>query len=260
MYDLSQFTLGDLTTCGAVVRKLGAGAQSLEETAQRLVRHFHEEMRDRSGGHRACALVRLFKTHPFDDLEPDLQTHARQFLDGEPRPGLRCWTLLASAGDRPEWNDRRGSQRHQVMPLASLEMLERLPMLAQLVGQFGLEPGALLQPDPSLLGDLAPKTCNVFHVAQAPGSPFVPAQEEFVVPCGVESVLGFGGLLPGGDLFALILFARVAISRETADLFKTLALSAKLALLPFARGPIFAGRTAEKENGARSGNQELVPA
>lgn len=38
----------------------------------------------------------------------------------------------------------------------------------------------------------------------------------------------------------MILFLQTSISRETANLFRTLALSVKLVLLPFTRGPIFA--------------------
>ena len=53
------------------------------------------------------------------------------------------------------------------------------------------------------------------------------------------SVLGFGGLLPDGNLFVVILFARAYIPHETAELFKTLALSAKLAVLPFVGGRVF---------------------
>ncbi len=50
---------------------------------------------------------------------------------------------------------------------------------------------------------------------------------------GVRSVLGFGGMLPLGDIFCVILFSKVAIPRETAELFRTLALNVKLAALPF---------------------------
>lgn len=49
----------------------------------------------------------------------------------------------------------------------------------------------------------------------------------------MKSVLGCGGQLPDGNLFAIIAFSRVTISRETAETFKPLALAAKLALLPF---------------------------
>ena len=112
-------------------------------------------------------------------------------------------------------------------------MLQRLPMIAQLFFQVGLEAGALLEPSPVLVADREQKTYNVFHVAEAAGSPFVPDQDRFVQPFGVRSVLGFGGVVPGGDLFAVILFTRVPVARPTAELFKPLALNVKLAVLPF---------------------------
>ena len=60
-----------------------------------------------------------------------------------------------------------------------------------------------------------------------------------MVPFGIESGLGFGGVLPTGDLFAVCLFSRVPISRTTAELFRPLALHVKLAVLPFDGGPVF---------------------
>jgi len=81
---------------------------------------------------------------------------------------------------------------------------------------------------------------NVFHVPEAQGSPYVPAQKEFVIPYGVKSVVGFGGLLPTGDLFAVILFSRVHVPHESAQLFKTLALSTKLAMVSVAETRVFA--------------------
>jgi hypothetical protein len=60
-----------------------------------------------------------------------------------------------------------------------------------------------------------------------------------VIPYGIRSVLGFGGILHTGDLFAVIIFSKVPIVRNTAELFKTLALNVKIALLPFAAGPVF---------------------
>ena len=77
------------------------------------------------------------------------------------------------------------------------------------------------------------RTFNVFHVAEAVGSPSIPAQQDFVIPAGIRSCLGFGGMLPRGDLFALIMFSRVSIPYKTAAMFKTLSLSVKSAILPF---------------------------
>ncbi len=244
MYDLTNFTLGDMTACGAALRKLSDGAGTMEEVADRIVRHLYEGLRDGPGGPRACALVRFFKTHAYGGLDPALQKFARRILQAQPdvqtpRPAMKCLTLLATAGDEPRWNSRHTSAGHQAIPLASPEMLLRFPMTSQLVKQFGLEVSDLFEPNPALLVDREQRSYNVFHVADALGNPVVPDQDEFVRPYRIRSVLGFGGLLPGGDLYVVTLFARVTIPREVTELFRTPALSVKLAVLPFV-GAVFA--------------------
>jgi hypothetical protein len=150
-----------------------------------------------------------------------------------------CLTLLATAGTHPNWNARQASTGHQAIPLLNEQMIAQTPMIARLLQEFGLSPAALLTPDTSLLVDPAQQPYNVFYVPEALGSPWVPAQAEFVTPYGIRSVLGFGGMLPPGDLFAIILFSTQPIPQETADLFKTISLSVKSALLPFAGGQVF---------------------
>jgi hypothetical protein len=242
MYDLTNFTLRDMTACGAALRKLGEGARTLEEVAGRTVRYLYEQLTEGPNGPRMCALVRFFKTHPYSDLEESLRARARQLLgDHAAASTLECLVLLATAGDLPAWNVRTASARHRAIPLSSAEMLRTFPMIARLVQQFGLNTADLLEPtaDADLFVTPGQHTYNVFHIAEARGSPFVPAQEDFVEPYGIRSVLGFGGLLPTGHLFAIILFAKAPVSRDTAELFKPLALSVKLAVLPFAGGPVF---------------------
>ncbi len=151
---------------------------------------------------------------------------------------MKVFTLLASAGERPEWNDPLNSRHYRAIPLASKQFIDQFPMFSQLFAQFGVELNTVLQPTPDLLVDVQQHTYNVFYVPQAVGSPYVPVQREFVLPFAVQSVLGFGGLLPGHHVFAVILFSKVPLSEETANLFKTLALGTKLALLPFADGEI----------------------
>ncbi len=241
MFNLSRFSLSDMIECGAALRQLGQDKRSMEEVAECTVRYLYDHLVDGRTGERACALVRFFKTHPYGGLDEDLRRFAREMLGRPPEsPALKCLTLLATAGDRPEWNRRERSRKHQAIPLPSEEELHQTPMIAQLIGQFGLEAGEILRPDPDLLLDREQRTYNVFHVARARGSPSIPAQDEFVVPFGIESGLGFGGVLPTGDLFAVCLFSRVPISRTTAELFRPLALYVKLAVLPFDGGPVFA--------------------
>lgn len=239
VYDLSNFTLSDMTRCGGELRKLGAGASSMEETAGRIVRALFNDLRD--GDSPACALVRFFVTVPYAELEPELQDFARGLLGAEPGSRtLRCLTLLGTAGEIPAWNSRQTSVGHRALPLASAESVARSPMIAQLIRQLGVEIGLLVDPAPGLLVDVDQHTFNVFHVPVAEGCPYIPAQREFVLPYGVRSVVGFGGLLPPGELFATILFSKCRVSRAVAELFKTLALNVKVAVLPFAGRRIFA--------------------
>lgn len=240
MYDLTRFGLKEMTVCGAALRDLGRGAGSMEDVAARIVRHLYDGMTGGPSTPRAFALVRFYKTHGYETLEPPLRAVADRILKGVPAPlDMKCLTLLASAGDEVAWNSRTASQGHQVIPLPSAEVISQLPMVAQLVRQFGLEISDLVKPSPTLLVTLGQRSFNVFHVAEVEGSAHVPAQDEFVRPYGIRSALGFGGMLPSGDLFAVILFSRTPISRETATLFQTVALSVKLAVLPFAGGPVF---------------------
>ena len=239
-YDLSAFSLRDMTRCGAELRRLGADASSMEEVAERVVRHLHDGLRA-PGGERACALVRVFVTLPYSELQGEQQLFARTVLpDIEHRPDVKCLTLLASAGQEATWNSRRTSAGHQALPLPSEEAIARSPMISQLIRQLNVDVSALLRPNAAVMLDESQHTFNVFHVPEAVASPFIPAQAEFVRPFGIRSVLGFGGLLLPGELFATILFARSPISREVAERFKTLALNVKVALLPFTGERVFA--------------------
>ena len=243
MFDLANFTLADLTHNLATLRKLGGGVESMEETANRMVRYLYDSLVVKETGKRSCALVRLFVTQPYGMLDDELQTLARKMLGGVPEsPVPKCLVLLGTAGDQPEWNVRKQSMGHQVIPLPSEQIVSSIPMISQLINQLGVDVSWVLPPTPRMMLTGEQKTFNVFHVPDALGSPYIPAQNGFVIPFHIKSVLGFGGLLPSGELFAVILFSRTYIPHETAMLFKPHALAIKAALLPFDRdGAIFAG-------------------
>ncbi len=241
MHDLQHFSLRDMTDLGAALRSAAQDAGSMEEAAGRIVGHLRTSLVVAPTGSPACVLARLYKTHLYRDLDPELQAFARRAAAGALLPeNLRCLTLLATAGDRPEWCSRAASKGHRAIPLLSEAMVRAVPMVSRLLHQFGLEVREMLAPDPAFLRQKGQATCNVFYVPEARGSEYIPAQEDFVVPAGVRSVLGFGGILPSGSLFAVILFCRVPVPEATADQFKTLALNVKLALLPHDAGRVFA--------------------
>jgi hypothetical protein len=220
----------------------------MEEAARRTVNFLYERLVGGRSGQRACVLVRLFKTHPYGQLPEELQEVARRMLGGRTPPeSTRCLVLLGTRGDEPAWNQRRQSQGHQCIPLPSPEVVRRAPMIASLLRQFGVRIEAVV--DPGYVLDPATTRFNVFYVPDAIDSPIVPAQAEFVGPCGVQSVLGYGGLLPSGEMFAVILFSRVSCSRAAAENFQLLALSTKLALSPL-EGAVF--RAGPPSNGPES--------
>jgi hypothetical protein len=233
-YDITDFTIREVTECGRVMRKMKDGASSMEEVAGRIVRYLYDTLVDGQTGMRACSLVRFFKTHTYEHLDDELKTFAANMIGESPvSSGVKCLTLLGTVGENQEWNSRRTSRGHQAIPLPSEKAVNEIPMLRNLIKQLGLSVSLVVKPDPALLLDMEQKTYNVFLVPKALGNPYIPAQKEFVVPYGIKSVTGFGGMLPSGDVFMVIIFLKIPVSRESAELFKNLSLNIKLAVLPF---------------------------
>jgi hypothetical protein len=241
MPNIDDFTLKDMVEFSAALRRMGSGATCMEEVAGKIVHYLYENLTDKKTGEKTCVLVRLFKTHPYGELEGHLQEFARNAMKTSPgSPAMKCLVLLATVGIQPEWNSRNQSRGHKALPLPDSEyFIKAFPMVGQLVEQMGIEVNTVLQADPAVVADMAQRTFNVFLVSEAKGSVYIPAQDDFVIPFGVRSVLGFGGILPSGNLFTVILFSKAAIPRQTADMFKSLALSVKVAILPFDGKTIF---------------------
>lgn len=239
LHDLTAFNLNDMTTCGAALRALGDGADDMETVAQRTVRYLYDHLVDPAGA-RATALVRFFITRPYRTLDASLQRHVDGFLGHAPDdPTLKCQTLLATVGDHPDWHSRHNSRYYKAHPL-SKEIVDANPMFAQVAEMFGIVLEQVVEPDPDLLLDMEQKTYNILHVPDALDNAYIPDQKDFVIPYGVRSVLGFYGLLPSGNLFTVILFAKTPIARESTDYFRPLALNVKMALLPFDDRAVFA--------------------
>lgn len=238
MFDFNNLKMSDIIRCGIAVRSLGSDAKSMEDAATRYVDYIHDNFMDPQSGEKTCVLVRLFKTHDFDKLPEPLQKFATNVLKAKTPSSFKCLTLLASAGVEKQWFYRRQSKNHQAIPLPSKEVLNRIPMICNLVKQMGLDVETVIRPDPELLADLSQKTFNVFYVPDALNSPYVPAQDDFVKPYGIKSVLGFGGIMPSGNVYVSIIFSKMAVSLETAGLFNILALNLKMLLMPF-EGKVF---------------------
>lgn len=233
-FDLADFNLANMLRCGRGVRRAAQSASSLSGAADAIVRYLYADSGMLPDGRRTCALVRCYRTMSYGRLD----RAQRAFADGLMQvplgsPDMKCLTLVATVGDEAEWCSPATSRGHRVIPLPSPEIVEQAPMIAQLIRQMGLDIASVVRPDKEIVPALAGRTYNVFHVEQAVGSPYIPAQEDFVVPYGIRSVVGFGGLLRSGDLFAVIMFSRVPIAEEPAGRFRTIGLDVKAAFFRF---------------------------
>jgi hypothetical protein len=240
-FDLSTFSLSNMLRCGLDVRRVTQGTPTMEAAASAIVAYLYENANIPATGDPACVLVRCYRTCAYTTLPPELQRFVRRKMQviTRPQPEMRCLTLLASAGLEPEWNDRMTSRDHRAIPLASTDMIAKAPMIAQLIREFGIDLASVVEPSPESTRARDGKTYNVFHVEEALGSPHIPAQPEFVEKYKVRSVVGFGGSLRTGDLYAIIMFSRVHVPASSAERFRTLALDVKSAFYMFDESAVF---------------------
>ena len=239
MYSLETFSKVDVSHCAVALRNLEYDSKTMEDVANRIVRHIYDNFLDPTTGQREFALARFFKTHPYRELSPRMQDAAQAIVkERYIPPTTKCLTLLATAGEKPDWNQRQMSKGHQAIPLIDEEFVQRAPMILQLIQQFGLKVSTVIETNPTLITAAPHKAFNVFHIPTALNSPYIPAQKDFVVPYRVKSVLGFGGMLPSNELFAIILFSKASISLETASRFKFISAYIRVAIESFTRSNI----------------------
>ncbi len=238
MFGFDQLSLRDLAALCTEISGSARDSGTMQEAADSVVGCLRHVFGTHRHGRSDIVLARAFQTVRYDALPADLKGYVDRRAPGT-EPPERCLVLLGTDGDLPEWRDRRLSVDHRAIPLSSPEAIGAMPMISSLVDELGVSMSTLL--GEGLDVQRVDDDFGVFFVPEARGSREVPAQD-FVREHGVESVVGFGGLLPGGDLFSIILFTRTPTAPDVAHLFRTVAVAAKLALLSAATAPMFEGQ------------------
>ncbi|QFZ24659.1 protein serine phosphatase [Saccharothrix syringae] len=198
----------------AALRAAAERAPGFVPAAEAVVRLLRENFVDERG-EQVLRLVRLFATRRFADLAEDARRDVLEALPGPPGDDLRCLTLEATAGDDP-------APGHRVVPLPSADAVPVAPMISTLVAELGVRPEDVVAGGV----DGGQGRFGVFHVPAAAGG-----DRAFLAEKGIASVLGFGGVLPNGDLFCVVLSSRVPIPAEAAELFRAVAVSVRAGLL-----------------------------
>ena len=241
MFDLTKFSIQDMSEVGDALQQLELKAKNIDELSDMMVRYFFDNLGDTQSGEKSSVLVRFFMTYPYSSLDAELQQSADKMLGDKPLDlDMKCLKLLATAGVQPEWNSTTQSKGHRVIPLQNEEMVKKVfYMIYEFIDQMGMEISNVLNPDTKLSSELEERIFNVYHVPEALGNPHIPAQKDFIVPFAVKSLMGFGGMLPTGNLFILLIFSKTKIPHKTANLFKNIALHVRMAALPFVNEKIF---------------------
>ena len=229
-FDLSALGAHHVALLGKLLRDRTSASRDLVAVAETMVELLWDTLRHDEGA-RSVALARVFCTTRFHALEAEAQAAARALARGELAPEVPCLTLLATRGLEPAWNDPRASRGHRAIPLPTPAAVEQLPMISALLRQLGIDVAHVVRGDRDIMTRASERSFSAFYVPAAVDSPYVPAQSDFVVRYGVASAFGFGGVLPSGEVFATIVFSRVAVPEATARAFETLALHLRLAMI-----------------------------
>lgn len=225
---LTTLSLVDVARCIARVRELASRASSVESFAQHLVQCCQDTFREPAAGDPEIVLSRCFVAQPFSEVTAEVKTWLQHDLGRptEPSSGL-CFSLMGSAGIVDEWNDPSRSSRYRAIPIDADGFASRFPMFAEIFRQIGISIDKPRLGEGMSIASVG-KGCNVFCVPVALGSPYVPAQNDFVRPFGVRSVVGFGGWYGRGRYFVVVLFSRVSIPPRSVDLLRLLALAVRV--------------------------------
>ena len=236
--DVTTLTAADIAVLSASLHAAARSAEHRQAAAEAIVATLFASLKDASG-EPACVLTRCFQTCSYARLPLQYRDAADDLLERTPsHANMRCLALLATRGVRTVWNDVATSTNHQCIPLPSVEVVRRAPMVAGLLQQIGFSVDQVVT-SPSDFDHVLhkPRTdstnSSIFHVENAVESPLIPAQNEFVKPFKVRSVIGFGDILPDGEIFAVLLFLRTPVSAPIASAFNHLAASATAILQRF---------------------------
>jgi hypothetical protein len=222
---------------GALGRQLMLDCQSLtshEAASQHITETLYNRVQ--SDGEPAFALVRIYRLTRVEELPPDLSAltePADQFV----------MALTGTYGQEEAWRQRKDSVGHKFVSLTKIAIPAKIPMFEQLlVRDMGVDLETLHGTRDVLKS--AKASGGTFYIENVPESPVIPAQDQFVKPYSVKSLVGFGGVIAGADrratLYSLIGFSRVPFTEAMAKDFQSMQVFVGTALASKREQAIFA--------------------
>lgn len=233
---ISELSLEELVDLNNKLTDKLAGCNALEDAAQQYMSVLYEAASD------SIILSRLFATIPFEELPESNKKFVKNLAQSAGISELikertLVLTLLGSRGVKPEWNDRRNSQGHIGIPLASSDFIGRIPMMSRLLKQLGCGIDWIDSNDTELVLRTFKNLSGIFFVRDAlteednNGRKIIAAQD-FVEKEKVKTVFGIGGCYLGTTLFFTnIVFVREFLEKDKIERFMLQANKFKTATL-----------------------------
>lgn len=163
-------------------------------------------------GNPQLALVRVFRLVHADDLPTKLRALV-------PADDHYVFTLTGSYGMEANWCHRTRSAAHQAISLNRIAFTDNVPMFLDIFDQLSINMDRLRDAGEVTMHGYK----GSYYIPDAPQHNSLADQDNFIVPYGIRSVIGFGGHIQDlnreQSLFILAAFARVPITADAADHF-----------------------------------------
>lgn len=185
---------------------------SFEAASQYICRTLYDRIRT-SDDVPLFSLIRLYRLVRVEDLPKELWS----LLDPGEKFGI---ALMGTYGKLPEWQDRKQSLGHKVIPINKVMIPTKIPMFEQLlIADMEVDLKHLYSTG-DVLASLGRPSGGTFLIEDALKSPKIPAKDDFVVPHQIKSLVGFGGMVPDvqrrSTLYMLIGFTQFPVTIELA--------------------------------------------
>jgi hypothetical protein len=222
---LKTATWAEINAFRELVATESAREPSLCAAAQRFARLFVEQF-------QSVVLSRVFAVVPcvrLPEAERELAARVSAQLGAAEllHPDTSVLSLLGTAGAEPSWNARALSAGHLAIPLLSKEIVQSIPMIAQLLADLKvdlawLDDDRLIASRP-MLGSSGQcfYVANAMEARDSRGRFIIPSQD-FVTKYRVETVFGMAGSYLDGTLLVAITFTKEALDKLTVDRFPSI--------------------------------------
>ena len=229
MVDLRHFSLGDMTRMGRDLRDLGVNAGNMENVSQQIVNYMQSALIDAETKEPACMMSNLYMSCP-NEIEP---FHPTPHQNGQALEESWQLMLMATAGLPANDQTNKASLVPPILPMLSAQSVAQYPIWETILTQMGMPVDYLVQKDRRFALELATTSFNLILIPNFKDKPELFQSEARYIFQQVETLFGLGGMLPSGQLFVLLMFSKIAVHDEMIELFQPLALSLKLAFLPY---------------------------